>query len=359
MKLIALNIANPSHILYFYCENPNNNMNQNHSLPKADWEKALYNLVVQYNLYAPIQYNGHQDYELIHQDNIAGIIYNIPKPVTPLKKFFLPIKENVVNFETPAKKQVIMGIPSCDLTGVNILDEIYLDEEFVDPTYKKNRDNSILIGTDCHSTLEHCHCTTYGVSPTPTDNHDITLSTWEDTIYLNVNTEKGKEFINELNKIITLKDTDSVDFQNIINKRKEIEEALNGKNSELPGYKNTGELIDKSSDEIWKKHSDTCVSCGACATICPTCTCFLLIDKPGFEKVRHVDACQYPGFERVAAGEDPLKELFKRFRNRYLCKYVLKPKKFKSIACTGCGRCIEACIAKINKNELFLELKNQ
>jgi len=39
-----------------------------------------------------------------------------------------------------------------------------------------------------------------------------------------------------------------------------------------------------------------------------------------------------------------------------MCKYVWKPEKFKSIACTGCGRCIEACIGKINKNEIFMEL---
>jgi ferredoxin len=39
-----------------------------------------------------------------------------------------------------------------------------------------------------------------------------------------------------------------------------------------------------------------------------------------------------------------------------MCKYVWKPQKFGSIACTGCGRCIEACLGKINKNELFNEL---
>ena len=76
-----------------------------------------------------------------------------------------------------------------------------------------------------------------------------------------------------------------------------------------------------------------------------------------FEHVQ-LDACQYPGFERVAGGEDSLSQLFTRFRNRYLCKYVWKPQKFKSIACTGCGRCIESCLGKINKNELFLELLN-
>ena len=51
-------------------------------------------------------------------------------------------------------------------------------------------------------------------------------------------------------------------------------------------------------------------------TICPTCTCFLLIDKPGFEKVKQMDACQYPGFERVAGGEDALFELHNQIQKQ-------------------------------------------
>jgi ferredoxin len=83
-----------------------------------------------------------------------------------------------------------------------------------------------------------------------------------------------------------------------------------------------------------------------------------LVDKPGFEKVRQLDTCQYPGFERVAGGEDALNVLAERFKNRYMCKYVWKPEKYDQKACTGCGRCIEACIGQIDKNELFIELSN-
>jgi len=124
----------------------------------------------------------------------------------------------------------------------------------------------------------------------------------------------------------------------------------------MPGTEKTGTKIRESGKEIWKKYSSKCVSCGACSAICPTCTCFLLIDRPGFEKVKQLDTCQYPAFERVAGGEDPLKELSIRFKNRYMCKYVWKPERLNAIACTGCGRCIEACISKINKNELIMEL---
>lgn len=334
-------------------------MNNYHSLSKQEWEKALSHVIENYQLYAPVPWGESQEYERIEEDTISDIIYNHPKPATPLKTFFLPIKENVVNIEKHDQKRIIMGIPSCDLSGTNILDEIYLDDTFVDPTYKRNRNNSILIGSDCHTLQEHCHCTTYGIKPYPQENHDLTISLLENTIYLQTNSDKGKQWIQEIQKFTSLFEPTENEIQDILNKRKAVEEELNRKNSDLPNYNDTGDLINSSGDEIWKKYSETCVSCGACAAICPTCTCFLLLEKPDFEKVRHLDACQYPGFEKVAAGEDPLKELYKRFRNRYMCKYVWKPEKFKSIACTGCGRCIEACIGNISKNELFMELKNQ
>ena len=138
--------------------------------------------------------------------------------------------------------------------------------------------------------------------------------------------------------------------------REQMVAELNEVNSSLPDAEMTGGLIKSTGRDIWEKYASSCVSCGACATICPTCTCFLLIDRPGFEKIRQLDACQYPAFERVAAGEDPLANKWIRFRNRYMCKYVWKPAHYDTLACTGCGRCTDACIGAINKNELIVEL---
>jgi ferredoxin len=334
-------------------------MNNYYTISKQDWENTLKKLIEKYNVYAPADYGDNQDYELLDEDLIPSIIYNTPKPATPLKTFFSPVKENVVNIEKPDKTRVIMGVPACDLFALDIQDEMNLNRDYEDPAYKKNRDNTILIGTDCHSTQEHCHCTTYGVKPYPEKHHDILLSLNEETIYLQTNSEKGEELIGEIKALNNMAEPTENEIQTLLDTRKRIEDTLNNKNNELPDYEKTGELVNNSGEEIWKKYSETCVSCGACATICPTCTCFLLLEKPGFEKVRHLDACQYPGFEKVAAGEDPLKPLHKRFYNRYMCKYVWKPRGFESIACTGCGRCIECCIGNINKNELFVELTNQ
>jgi sulfhydrogenase subunit beta (sulfur reductase) len=178
-----------------------------------------------------------------------------------------------------------------------------------------------------------------------------------DEVLLRVISSKGEELIK--NNFEAAPVTDKSIISSVDNRHREVIEIMKRTVKGLPDYKTTGRLVGSADDEVWKEHSAKCVSCGACTAICPTCTCFLLIDKPGFHKVKQMDACQYPGFERVAGGEDTLAELPRRFRNRYMCKYFWKPQKFEGLACTGCGRCIEACIGKINKNEIFRELANK
>jgi sulfhydrogenase subunit beta (sulfur reductase) len=331
-------------------------MSKNYLISKANWDQNLYNIISDYDIYAPLLTDGNQDYQIIQKENINRIIYNTPKPTTPLKTFFLPVKENVALEKTWFKSRIIMGIPSCDLAAVGILDEIYLTEPYSDIYYKKRRDNTILLGTDCFAFLENCHCTTYGINPYPERHHDISLALVDEEIYLTIHSEKGEALLKKTDHQGFAREISIKEFEKVLEKRKDIKAQLENRNKHLPEYSKTGELLKNAKDSIWEKYAKTCVSCGACATICPTCTCFLLIDRPGFEKVRQLDACQYPAFERVAAGEDPLAKKHIRFRNRYLCKYLWKPEKFESVACTGCGRCIEACIGNINKNELFLEL---
>jgi len=332
-------------------------MKEGFHLSEAQWTHFLENHSEKYNIYAPVRYDKIIDYELINKVGAGEIDYNIPRPITPLKLFFLPVKENVtLDIGDPSRKNIIIGVPSCDLIALDLLDEIYLNESFPDPYYLYRRENTILIGADCYGVLEHCHCTSYGENPYPTKNYDLVLSLLNDRVYLLGNNKKAEDFLDEIKSNTETSEVSDDDLENIFSKRKEIRKKLAEMNANLPDYKETSELIKEPDESIWEKYSKNCVSCGACAAICPTCTCFLLVDRPGFEKVRQLDACQYPGFSRVAAGGDHLKKLSERFKNRYLCKYVWKPEKFGSIACTGCGRCIETCIGEINKNELFVEL---
>jgi ferredoxin len=323
-------------------------------IKKEEWDKTIEQLLLSYSIFASVENEFGLDYELIKPADIPKISYNKPKPVTSLKSLFLPVKENVTSERAGEKPRIILGIPNCDIEGLSILDEMYLDTEYNDSFYRNRREKTILIASDCFEIQEHCHCLSYNIKPFTENKSDLAVIHTDGLIILRIISAKGEEFINKIPAVQSLQDEN---IDSAIKSKQLITETLLRKSyNGLPDYKKTGELIKAAKGVIWEKFSARCVSCGACTTICPTCTCFVLIDKPGFEKIKQMDACQYPGFERVAGGEDALFELHNRFRNRYMCKYIWKPGKFKSIACTGCGRCIDACIGKINKNELFMEL---
>jgi ferredoxin len=332
-------------------------MNKVYKIGSKDWFKLLKDLSDStYNIFTPVRQDGGIDYSLINGITQDEIVYNEAKPFTPLKIFILPVNLNVTVTLDNKRKSIIIGAPACDIEGLKLLDLIYIDKKYCDETYLSRRENTLLISTDCYVTKENCHCTSCGINPYPENGCDISLSELNEDIFLMVWSEKGENFIKESLPTELIAET-TYKFPNAISEiRLKTVKTLSQDNSKLPGTEETGKRVVQAGMEIWKKQSSKCVSCGACSAICPTCSCFLLIDKPGFEKVKQLDTCQYPAFERVAGGEDPLKELSYRFRNRYMCKYVWKPQRFDAVACTGCGRCIEACISKINKNEVIIEV---
>ncbi len=66
-------------------------------IEKEEWDRFLGNLILSHTVFASVTDEFGQDYELIRPENITGISYNKPKPATPLKSFFLPVKENVTS----------------------------------------------------------------------------------------------------------------------------------------------------------------------------------------------------------------------------------------------------------------------
>jgi ferredoxin len=327
------------------------------AIPKQEWDERLNQLLSSFDLYAPVESDYSCDYVKLDAETIPEITYNKPKPVTPLKNFFLPVKENVTLIKDESLPLAIIGAPNCDVMALAFLDQIFLDQEYDDPAYEERRERTTIISFDCLSIQDHCHCTAYGVEPIGDKYSDITLALLEDMVILTVFTSKGESFLEKLGIVVATSPDDKL-LQALQKQHKEVKDLLSQQNKDLPGYEETGKLIKASKNGLWKKYASDCVSCGACSAICPTCSCFLLIDRPGFEKIRQLDTCQYPGFERVAGGEDALAQLSDRFQHRYMCKYVWKPMKYELKACTGCGRCIETCIGQINKNELFMELSN-
>jgi len=326
------------------------------------WNLLIEGLIKKNNLiYAPVEKdNSTIDFDII--TNPDEIIYNSYRTITPLKHFLFPVKENVSK-DTVNRNIILIGAKNCDLIGLDLLEKVFLDSDYIDPFYEARKNHLLIIGTDCYDVYDTCHCVSTGINPYPEKNCDLIVNKVDEKIIVETLTSKGEKFIDKINDKDEIEESNSL-LRKIKNLRKKIVNKIKNNNKKLPDNKTIGKVIAKSfnkkGERVWKEYANFCVSCGACVINCPTCHCFLLIDSPvrknAMEKIKSYDACQFPGFEKVAAGVDPLGEHYIRFRNRYVCKYINRPKKYDVIACTGCGRCTDVCIGKINKNEVILSL---
>ncbi len=176
------------------------------SIKKEEWDKAIEQLLLSCTIFACVENEYGLDYELLRPEDISKISYNRPKPATPLKSFFLPVKENVTSDRLVEKPTIIMGIPNCDIEGLCLLDEIYLNNEYVDMFYKSRRENTLLISSDCIGIQEHCHCLSYDIKPYSEELADLAVLYLNGTIVLRILSEKGEDFVGKIQAVQPLDD---------------------------------------------------------------------------------------------------------------------------------------------------------
>lgn len=277
----------------------------------------------------------------------------------PLKSFINPAREKILNDKAKDKKPLILaGVKACDLASLLVQDFVFLKGDVEDPFYSENRKNTIIIGSDCTYAKETCFCLAMEGTPYPQKNFDINLSPLNDFFIVEAASARGEELINnfkmffksytatELNQRQANREKVTREVQYFIDKR---------------GTQNTAQIkgaVKKNYNltQLWQDFASTCVECGACNLVCPTCHCFLLFDEKtaqGNKRFRMWDACLYNTFARVAGGANPRKQLYERLRNRFEKKFDFFPETLNYFACTGCGRCIEACPGDIDLREVL------
>lgn len=279
---------------------------------------------------------------------------NYYRSIDPLKILFYLFREKVYPITQKFPQRIIVGVKACDLKALHLLDKAMLQSGFVDPAYKQWRDNTLIISSDCDYLHETCSCNLVDGHPFPESGFDLNLSVIDGNYYIEIGSERCQEFVELMKKEITVANSTASDLEIVKSNRQKVFRQITEKNQQL---NHTGDYLGfrKVENKNWEDASKECIGCGACTNICPTCYCLILNDESSeneFVKVRSYDSCQWNGYARVAGGGTPRPKMTERFRNRYLCKFDYMKKNFGEIGCTGCGRCTEACAAKIDFREV-------
>lgn len=301
----------------------------------------------------PDEQNGHLFFTSIRED--AEFQLDQYRTVDPVKILFYLSREQVLNKKYSNANRIIAGVKACDLKALQLMDKALINDEFIDPGYKHWRDHTTIISSDCDSLASTCHCTLLDGKPYPEKGFDVNLSLVNDLFFIQVGSEKGRQFIDLMKQHITVQEAESDTEKSVRTKRNNLLKELTSRTKK---YKKISDGYDlrKKVMQSWEQNSSQCVGCGACTNICPTCYCLILNDESGpkeFIKTRSYDSCQLNGYAKVAGGGTPRPKMTERFRNRYLCKFSYMKSNFDEAGCTGCGRCIDACAASLDLREVL------
>ena len=292
------------------------------------------------------------------------------RPVQPLKTFLFSCRLKVAEY--PAKegkepppsteKVFVVGAAACDIVSLKSLDAVFLQEEFTDIFYSARRENTFIVTADCTEPRENCFCTLADHGPFPKEGFDLNLSRVEDGYIIEAGSVKGEKVITDNSQFFSDAGKDRLSARD--GKRSETVSKVEEQNKEFELSKNRQSICEiQRESEDWFEHVKNCVECGACLFSCPTCHCFLLYDQAGtegkFQRIKEWDVCVYGGFSRMSGGSSPRLGLMERFRHRYLHKFEYYPKNFDFEACTGCGRCIEGCMGKIDMRKVLKALDTE
>lgn len=288
----------------------------------------------------------------------GAVLSDALNTVRSAKDFFFPQTENLMDFKVEGKNIevidtrsecedfVLFGVRACDVKSFEVLDRVFLAEP-VDSYYKNRREHGIILSLACTRPQETCFCGTFGIDAAEPEG-DVVCYKTADALYLDAKSEKGNALLESLICLTEDADTAPVEAQKAQTRTYLAKLPLADLKTDGFGAGTTSKFFDAPE---WKELSATCLGCGTCTFVCPTCQCYDIKDfntGHGVKRFRCWDSCMYSDFTKMSAGQPRLTQL-ERFRQRFMHKLVYYPTNNDGLfSCVGCGRCLAKCPIQMN-----------
>jgi sulfhydrogenase subunit beta (sulfur reductase) len=315
-----------------------------------------------------VQKKSGQHYVFNRYDPSASkeVEFNNIRACTPVKEFLFPLRELAAVFPEPLEPEdiksfAVFGLKDCDLRSIEVLDKVFLEDEFKDPFYVARREKMFIISSDCFEPGESCFCNVMDGRPYAERGFDLNVSQVKGGFIIEAGSQKGKDFIEKHRQLFTEVPEGALAERDKI--RAETKKQLEKQNADLKFDMPIRDVMTATQDtDVYDEEAKTCVECQACTRVCPTCHCFYLYDtkqKDYFSKMKMWDSCMRLAYARVAGGENPRRILGDRLKHRLMHKLAYFVDRYGINMCVGCGRCVDAEAGAIDIRNVLKKLNEE
>jgi sulfhydrogenase subunit beta (sulfur reductase) len=291
-----------------------------------------------------------------------------PNTRLSVKSVFFPQREVLLSYKDSAidavpavdGNLVVFGARPCDARAMIWMDGVFGGGDREDPYFVERRRGAVVVALACDEPCASCFCTSVGGSPYGTEGADVLASRvgsggTAGDLLLEPVTDKGAAFLAK--HVGQLKPADTAALP--ARQAREKAAASRMKVMDFSGVKT--KMDAGFGSPTWDVITRSCLGCGACTYVCPTCHCFDMTDESRGDRgvrVRTWDACQYSLFTLHASGHNPRNHKRARMRQRLMHKYSYAPETAAAVFCSGCGRCVRACPVNLDIREMLAALKD-